>query len=99
MTGAADGALSQSLASPKASHGVQKGVGLTIAAIAVGLLTAFSGVVIELAAGFLTDLLQQLEADVHELQARHGAFGEARAVLIELDLAVQRERGEVARVQ
>jgi len=56
MTGAAvTGDLSYVLPATKRAR-VQKGVGLSIATVVVGLFTAFSGVVIELASGFLSDL-------------------------------------------
>lgn len=49
--------LCQSLPSVnKGTARMQKGFALSVAAVAVGLLTAFSGVVIELASGFLSDL-------------------------------------------
>lgn len=42
--------------SQRVQKGVQKGVRLGVSAVAIGLLTAFSGVAIELASGFLSDL-------------------------------------------
>merc|ERR1719491_112319 len=50
------GHIGQNLPVEHASHRVQKGVSLGVSAVVVGLLTAFSGVVIELASGFLSDL-------------------------------------------
>jgi len=48
--------MSQNLPVEQTRHKVQKGVSLGVSAVVVGLLTAFSGVVIELASGFLSDL-------------------------------------------
>lgn len=53
---AVPGGIGQNVPIEHASHRVQKGVSLGVSAVVVGLLTAFSGVVIELASGFLSDL-------------------------------------------
>lgn len=52
----ASGENGQNHAGDQPRHKVQKGVGLGVSALVVGLLTAFSGVTIELASGFLSDL-------------------------------------------
>jgi H+/Cl- antiporter ClcA len=66
------------LAMPEKKAGVQKGAALSVAALVIGLATAISGVVIELASGFLGDLrhgvcVERMPGDTRPLW--HATFG------------------------